>query len=62
MKIGVAKGAKTGEVFNGSIVILFLGLLFIFCGKRGQRANVGNNNGKAKEKVKGKDIIKPTPA
>lgn len=39
MKIGVAKGAKIGEVFNGSIVIFFVCVAFlsIFCGKREQR-------------------------
>lgn len=61
MKIGVAKGAKIGEVFNGSIVMFFVCVAFlsIFCCKRGQRTNVGNN-GEAKENLKGKDIKKLT--
>lgn len=61
MKIGVAKGAKIGEVFNGSIVIfcVYVAFLAIFCGKRGQRRSVGNN-GEAKENLKGKDIKKLT--
>lgn len=64
MKIGVAKGAKFGEVFNGSIVIFFcvcVAFLSIFCGKTGQRTSVGNN-GEAKENLKGKDIKKLTLA